>query len=467
MAHLRSFSLLLVVCSVCLPACGDDDPSSGGSGGRGGTGAGGDSVISSGGSGGSGGAPATGRPADPAQNDPAFTVVAPRYLMAGDGLTAPTTSAPIQIQGPVGVTAVDLWIDDQSEPIPLTVDGPAFTYALDATALTLGDHTLMFAERGAAVGFYKSDLAKGHALYVIVSTDWDFSDVSDVVLNHHVELHTAHPSLVITHLIGPYTFTDPEVTQGRRDQIVAWAQGMKTNFQDEIGLHIHPRCNFIEAAGLTCKTTPSVSQPMGDTSGYTVRLGAYSEAEWDILFAKANEIFGAVGLGKPTSFRAGAWTLELPVARALATAGFVVDSSPVNWPYLEEWMGYDLYTWTQAQWGPINDTSQPYFPTDDSIVPGGAGVEIPLLLVPDNGIMVDYWTVDEMTNIFNANWNRKALLAPVQVSTGFHPAPALYYSPAEYMRVDAFLSFADQFTAEGLLGPVVYITMSDATRVWQ
>jgi hypothetical protein len=286
------------------------------------------------------------------------------------------------------------------------------------------------------------------------------------VLDHHEELHLAHPTLVITHLIGPYTFTDPTVTQARRDAIVSWAQMMKNGYQDEIGLHIHPRCTFVEAAGLPCKTEPSLVYPTGDTTGYTVRLGAYTLPEWNILFAKADEIFAAAGLGKPTSFRAGAWTLEAHVAQALAGAGFVVDSSPVNWPYMEEWQGYDLYSWNEQQWGPINDTSQPYHATLDSVLPGSSSPEIPLLLVPDNGIMVDYWSVDEMISIFDANWNGKALLEPTQVSTGFHPAPAAYYSPADYERMDQFLTHIDQFSAYNTAGPVVYISMSDATKVW-
>ena len=86
--------------------------------------------------------------------------------------------------------------------------------------------------------------------------------------------------------------------------------------------------------------------------------------------------------------------------------------------------------------------------------------------MPDNGVMVDYWTVDEMKGIFDANWSGQALQVPTQVSTGFHPAPTEYYSKAEYDRLDAFFTYADQFLASGMLGPVVYIRMSDARKVW-
>lgn len=406
------------------------------------------------------------RPSDPAANDPAFVVAgAPHYLLAGDDLTPATPSFPLRVTPPAGVSAIDLWIDD-GDALPFVKDGNDFVVTADATKLAIGSHTLMLGERNAKNGFYKADFVKGHALYMIVSTDWDFSDVDDKVLAHHEEMHVAHPELKITHLIGPYVFTDPAVPQARRDQIVGWAKALRDTYGDEIGLHIHPYCNFVEAAGLTCLTQPSVADPAGDPTGYTVKLGAYSRAEWNTMFAKADEIWQSVGFGKATSFRAGAWTLETHVAQALVDAGFVVDSSANNWKYMEEWLGYDIYEFNKTQWAPIGDTSQPYYPTEDSIVPGGSGAEVGLLEVPDNGIMVDYWTIAEMKGIFDANWSGGALFAPVQVSTGFHPAPTQFYSPYEFDRLDAFFTYADQFLASKMDGPVVYIRMPDATKVW-
>lgn len=406
------------------------------------------------------------RPKDPATNDAAYAVSGtPKYLLAGDDLTPATPSFEIHVTPPAGASNIDLWLDDGTVT-PLAQQGAEFVATVPAEGLAIGAHSLMIAERGAESGFFKADFVKGHALYVVISTDWDFPDVDDRVLDHHSELHAAHPELKITHLIGPYTFTDPEVSQARRDLITDWAKGMRETHGDEIGLHVHPRCTFVEAAGLPCKTQPSVQTPDGDPTGYTVHLGAYSREEWNTMFAKADDIWGSLGFGKPVSFRAGAWTLETHVALALVDSGFVVDSSPVNWPYMEEWIGYELYDWNMNQWGPIGDTSQPYYPTEDSLLPGGSGAKIDLLEVPDNGVMVDYWTVDEMKGIFDANWSGQALAVPTQVSTGFHPAPTLYYNKAEYKRLDDFFTYVDQFLASKTEGPVVYIRMSDATKVW-
>lgn len=456
MAHLlRVTPFLLLGSLLALPACDGAETGTGGAGGGGGT------------STGTGTSPDDGVPADPPENDPAFTVTGvPRYLLVGDELTNASMKFVVRVVPPAGVTEVDMWIDGEG-PVALEQDFESMMTIVEAEPIAPGQHTILLAEHGADVGFYKADFAKGHALYVMVSTDWDFPDVDDRVLDHHLELHDLHPELVITHLMGPYTFTDPAVPQARRDEIVSWVTDQRDMYGDEIGLHVHPRCTFVEAAGLPCLTQPSVAYPQGDVTGYTVRLGAYTRDEWNTMFAKADEIWASVGFGKPVAFRAGAWTLETHVAQALADSGFVVDSSPVNWAYMEEWEGSDLLTWNQQQWGPINDTSQPYFPTEDSILPGGSGAQIPLLLAPDNGIMVDYWTVEEIKGIVAANWSGQALEKPIQLSTGFHPAPEAYYSKAEYNRLDALFTHLDQYLASAKLGPVVYIRMSDATVVWK
>lgn len=457
MRFIRPVSALFFAPWLLLSACGGGEAT--------GTGGGTGTTGSTGGTGGGMELPPE-RPADPAASNPAFGVAGvPRYVLAGDALTPATPSFELRVTAPAGVSKVDLWLDDGSV-VALTQDGADFVVTVPLEPLILGSHSLMLAERDAVTGFFKGDFIKGHALYMMISTDWDFPDVDDRVLDHHEELHLAHPELKITHLIGPYTFTDPAVPDARRDTIVAWAKGMRDSHADEIGLHIHPRCTFVEAAGIPCLSQPSVSDPAGDPTGYTVRLGAYSRAEWNTMFAKADEIWNGIGFGKPVAFRAGAWTLEPHVAQALADSGFVVDSSAVNWAYMEEWLGYDLYDWNMKQWGPIGDTSQPYHPTADSLLPGGSGAPIKLLEVPDNGVMVDYWTVAEMKGIFNANWSGQALEKPIQVSTGFHPAPTAYYDKKEFTRLDGFFTYVDQFLASKGQGPVVYIRMSDATKVW-
>jgi len=418
-----------------------------------------------------------GPPTLPAANDPAFAILAaPAYILAGDALTPDSPSFVVTVKPPAGVGAIEAWVDGQG-PTLLHKDGDAFTGSYDAAAqLAQGAHTLLLAEPSQAAAFARVDFVKGHALYVVVSTDWDnaYNTVKQTDLQN--ALHNNHTHLKLTHLVGPYTFTDPTLTEEQRVEMVNWVKHQRDTFGDEIGTHIHPYCNFVTSVGLTCQTAPSFRQA-ADPTGYTVRLGAYTYDQWMTMFARVDELWAAHGMGKPTAFRAGGWTLEIPVLRALADSGYVADSSAVNWARMEEWKGVtlngqtvpaSLYEWNMAQWAPITSTTQAYYATEDSILPGGSGTPIPVLEVTDNGILADYVLSTEMIDIFKQNWDGGPLAAPIELSIGYHP-PSIDVTDAGELffdRLDRALAHIDGFLATDARGPVVYITMSQAAKVW-
>jgi hypothetical protein len=267
----------------------------------------------------------------------------------------------------------------------------------------------------------------------------------------------------ITHFWAPYTYTDPGVNTARQIELDTWIQAQRDDFHDEIGLHIHPYCNFVTHAGLTCITDHSTVYPMGDPSGYTVELAAYGRDELGVLLRSAFDLFAQHGLGKPRTFRAGGWTADLQTLLALEDNGFIADTSALNWRRIEEWQGYELYTWTMEHWGPIDDTSQPYLPSRTDILKSTPGSNLALLEVPDNGVMIDYVSLTEITGIFDANWGGGALAAPRTLMMGFHPATG--FTAAEYQRVAGFLDYADMHLASSDRGPVVYTTLSDVTPI--
>jgi hypothetical protein len=45
-------------------------------------------------------------------------------------------------------------------------------------------------------------------------------------------------------------------------------------------------------------------------------------------------------------------------------------------------------------------------------------------------------------------------------------SPTAYYDKKEFTRLDGFFTYVDQLLASKGQGPVVYIRMSDATKVW-
>ncbi len=398
------------------------------------------------------------RPAAPAANDPAFQIRGlRRWYIIGNPATAGADTLKIVVDAPVGTSFVDAWVGDLAPQRLVPQDGE-FALTTSLTAVAAGVQPIIFAADGGDTAFAASSFHRSAPYYVMVSTDWDFSDPGDVALNDIEQLHVHHP-IKITNFVGPYTFTDPAVTPERRAAIAAWLVNQRDTHHDEIGLHIHPYCNFVMDAGVDCVTDKSTVYPT-DTTGYTIELDAYSRDEMHTLLDHAADLFDANGLGRPTVFRAGGWTLGVETALALDDKGYTADSSALNWARIEEWKGKLLYTWCMEHWTRIGDTSQPYYPTQDATLGGDAAPLLHMLEVPDNGVMIDYVSLAEMTGIFDSNWDGVTpLVKPISLMMGFHPSTS--YSPDEQKRVQDFLSYSDKHLANADLGPVIYTTLSD------
>lgn len=397
---------------------------------------------------------------DPAMPAPQTVTDAHAWYLAGDALTPADPRFIGHAAGPAGV--VDVWLDGVH--VARAHDRDGFDLGFELNGLAVGDHTVLVSADAADTAFAALPLHVSHALYVAVSNDWDTSDHTDDRLARQEALHAAHPHMVMTHFVGPYTFTDPVMPPARIQFLVDWILRMRADFGDEIGLHIHPYCNFVTAAGVTCRIEPSF-RSLTDATGYTVVLGAYTRAELDAMFAKATELFVAHGLGTPTSFRAGGWTATGDVLGALEGAGHVTDASGCNWARLEEWetvRDATLYQWNMAHWGPITDTSQPYYPSVDDILTDAAPHR-GILEVPDNGALVDYVTADEMIAMFRANAGDGVLTAPRHYSIGYHP---VNFGDAFLARIDGALTEIDRHLAVDGTGPVVYARMSDLPRAF-
>jgi hypothetical protein len=416
--------------------------------------------------GGGSGAPGD-KPAAPVENDPDYRIEHVRnWLLVGNAVTPGHDTIEMQVFAPAGVDTVDVWLDDRPGVRLERGEVGDFRQVLDAADLPAGDHELLFAADGEDTAFARLVVKKSHPLYVVVTNDWDDADNSDASLEQQERLRGFHPELRMTHFVGPYTYTDPTITPERQQLLTDWVQGQREQYGDEIGLHIHPYCNFVDTTGVPCRAEPSTVYSQGDETGYTVMCAAYSEEEFTELLLAADAIFEERGLGKPTSFRAGGWTADLGTLRALAAADYLADASANNWARMEEWQGQQngvLYEWNKEHWATIGDTSQPYYPSEaDILVPGEPS--IPVLEVPDNGILVDYVTGDEMIEVFDANWDGETPLAePVVYSIGYHPPNFV----SEYrVRITEALTHAEQFLASRDAGPVVYATVSEMAGVW-
>ncbi len=384
------------------------------------------------------------------------------WYLVGNALTPGDDTLALSITPPSGADEVGLWIDGDyagawSGSGELLLDA-------DLSDLDAGAHELLLAVVGEEHAFARFEILRSHPYYVLVTNDWDRSYKEQAWLTRQEELHANHPAMKMTHFVGPYTFTDPEVSAEHEAELEAWLLGMVADFDDEIGLHVHPYCNFVETTSVPCRHEPSFGYA-SDETGYTVELSSYGPEETQVLFEQAVALFEANGIGTPTSFRAGGWTAAIHTLEALAATGFVVDTSGANWARLEEWEGIPdagLYEWNQEHWATIGDTSQPYYPSEDDILASDPPV-VPVLEVPDNGALVDYVDYYEIVEMFEANWSGGALSQPTTYVTGYHPVS---FDLMNSIALNNGLDTIDQFLAQDDNGPVVYATMSDMALVW-
>jgi len=412
-------------------------------------------------------------PDAPAENDARYQTSGLRdWAIIGNDVDVGNESFELRVTAPSGTDYVDGWLAG-GPGFRLTKQDGMWASSVDLSGLEPGEYQLLLAANGESTAFARHDFKRSHPFYVIVTTDWDDADTSDIALGLQDELHAEHPELLLTHFVGPYTFTDPEVSEARRDVLVAWLLGMRDDFEDEIGLHIHPYCNFVEQVGtilggpeMECLIKPSTVYSGGDTTGYTVRVSAYSVEDFTRQLLAADTLFMERGLGKPTSFRAGGWTAELNTMLSLEAAGYVADTSALNWARMEEWdqaLRGTLYDWNKENWSSINDTSQPYYPATDNLLETGAET-IGVLQVPDNGILVDYVETSEMIEIFGLNWDGGVAQAPINYSIGYHPSN---FNQTYKDRITDALTHVDQFLASEDNGPVIYGRLSDMAKVWK
>ena len=386
------------------------------------------------------------------------------WYLVGNPLTPGDDLLEVSIETSEPVEVIDLWLDRQFAARG-HASGGRVEIAVDIEALAPGEHEILLAADGAEFAFAQRFFRRSHPLYVVVSNDWDDADNDDAMLERQERLHERHPDLLLTHFVGPYTFTDPALSASRRAFLVDWVTGLRDREGDEIGLHIHPYCHFVESAGVGCQTTSSFARPDGDDTGYTVFLGSYSEGEFTALLEHAIDLFQDAGLGRPTSFRAGGWTLEPQTMRALAATGFSADTSAANWQRMEEWAdnpGATLFQWNRDHWSPIDELSQPYYPSTTDLL-SASSPRVSVLEVPDNGLLVDYVTGSEMIEMFAANLGTGVLEAPRVYSIGYHPPN---FSETFFSRMDQALGEIDRHLAAADLGPVVYARLSDLVLVW-
>ncbi|KKQ93639.1 MAG: hypothetical protein UT66_C0030G0008 [candidate division CPR2 bacterium GW2011_GWC1_39_9] len=301
-------------------------------------------------------------------------------------------------------------------------------------------------------GFYVSS-----PLYVAWTIDWEGYDVADTYLNalgHIADKHDAK----LTNLFNPRIYTASSIAENRKNHLTNWVRSRNQKKGDEIGLHLHMHYDFVAEAGVEPKRADKWPN-WGDiyNDGYSVLTSNYTKDELVKIYKKAFEYFDKMGLGRPTTYRAGGWFASGETLKALEEVGIKADTSGRT----KYEFGYDGYKKQQGFWD-LSESAQPYFPSKTDQNKTGSD-NLNILEVPNNGADSFWFKAEDMIRRFNENYNGGILDNIKQVTYLSHPQ---WFNKSEQERMDKVLTYVDDFKNDTDDGPVVYVTSKDIYTAW-
>ena len=253
----------------------------------------------------------------------------------------------------------------------------------------------------------------------------------------------------MTIMWNPRVWTTTDFAPARADAMLAWTKGRAAK-GDEIALHLHAWTDFVRAAGVGPRTAPNWG---GRSDGYDVPLTAFDESETRRMLDYALKLMADHGMPRPTTFRAGGLFANAANLRAIAAAGFTVDTSAAP----AGGFGRLLLPWT------LNADAQPYRPSrDDANVPG----DLPLLEVPN--IAGNTYALDART-IAPVIAADLAMLAPAGAAATSRRALTLVSHPGtvdatERAAIESLFRAFEPLRYDKDNGPVRFVTLSQLAQ---
>ena len=342
-------------------------------------------------------------------------------------------------------------------PLVGPTTGPNFFGAvIDLNGLAAGIYSVEIVEhltggREAVVG--KTDFLLSQPEYVVWTLDFEGDASGDAELANTAAIADGL-KIPIAVFWNPRAWTTSQVSQERQDAMLAWTKARQAK-GDEIALHLHMWTDYVRAAGLVARATPSWA---GRGDGYDVPITAYSEEEQKTLIDYGVKLMTEHGLPKPTSFRAGGDMADATTLRAAAAAGFTLDCTAVARDYPA--IGRIPYPWNL----PVG--AQPYQP---SRTDANASGDLQLLEAPTIGGNTYAFTVQSIQPQIRANL---ALLAPAgavatarkAITVVSHPGTIV---PAERAAIEALLGAFDALRYDKDAGPVRFVTPAQLAKAYR
>ncbi|MBN2100381.1 hypothetical protein JW710_00590 [Candidatus Dojkabacteria bacterium] len=328
-----------------------------------------------------------------------------------------------------------------------------FYAELDATDYSPGEYIIGVSidHSCGEINYGEEKLNISYPVYVAWTFDWEGYEVKREYLDDVDELTLKHYDIPITHFYNPRIYSNSMFSQDERDFYTNWITHRRDEHGHAIGLHLHMFPDMVKAAGVNPHSEPAWGWNTND--GYDILVSGYSYQDMSKILTWAKGIFVSNGLGEPVMFRAGGWFADEGTLKVLQDNGFVLDSSG----RLKYVFGRNQVT---GHWD-LKTTTQPYHPNYYN-QNSAADPVMDIWEFPNNG--GDSWSLskDEMKQRFVDNYSGGVLTEKKLVNYLSHPEWFYEDKP----KMDQLLGDLDKLLYEDDLGPVVYITLDEAYKIW-
>ncbi len=332
-----------------------------------------------------------------------------------------------------------------------------------------------------------------YPLYVTWTHDWEGADVQQSYLDDIANISDKY-GIPLSHYFNPHIYVPGVMSNSRSTYLTNWVISRRDNNGDSIGLHLHmfPQMvtEMLKPTEYTVMESRQVEQkdefgnvvldengnPVMTTvqepvikrlfeprytptwGGYRgigedIPVSAYTYDELMYIFDWSIDKFEEKKLGRPIGFRAGGWFANMITLKALQDSGFKYDTSGRTF----EARGINKM---KLPWN-LQPTTQPYKP-NVSDQNSSASPNLTLWELPNNG--ADSWVYSgaQMRDRFDANWKGGYLEEKKLVVFLSHP----HWFYVDKPKIEELFAYTSGFSAKEDKGPVVYINMDNAYKIW-
>lgn len=325
------------------------------------------------------------------------------------------------------------------------------TLSLDGAAV--GEQTVEYLVRlrdGSDAVLETQTLLLSAAEYVVWTLDFEGDAAGDAEMANTAAIADGL-GVPMTLMWNPRVWTTSQVSASRTEAMLAWTKARMAK-GDESALHLHAWTDYVRAAGVTPRTSPSWA---GRGDGYDVPLTAFSEAETKQLIDHALKLMSDHALPRPTSFRAGGLFANAANLRAVAALGFTADcsASPAG-PF-----GQLQLPWT------LGADAQPYYPARDDANKSG---DLPLLEAPTNAGNTFGHSVTSIAAIVTADLR---LIAPLGQPAAQRRALTVVSHPGtidatERAAIETLFRAFAPYRHDRDAGPLRFVTLAQLAKAY-